>query len=142
MVRFFKEICLTAFVIFYRIPGGKASGKTWGAVTIILLVEFFILMDVGLWIEIFTGTRVLTSTILSKLLIFILVFALYSPNYYILVNRGYGVTFERNFNNLIKSRRILLVTSCVVLLLVTAVFYFYSLHVYQHFFHIVRDSGP
>jgi uncharacterized membrane protein YqhA len=46
---------------------------------------------------------------------------------------SHGIKFEREFDNLKKSRKILLVTSCVVLLLATIVFSIYSISAHRHF---------
>lgn len=121
MIRFFKELYLTAYVLLYRIPGGTTYVKTTQAATIIMLIEWLMLAEIGSCIAILSGTRFLIFS--SKLLMLISGLALYYPNYRILVIRGHGIKFEREFNNLKKSRRILLVVSCAVLLLATIAFW-------------------
>ena len=67
-------------------------------------------------------------------------FALFFLNTYILIicgfTFGHGLRFEREFDNLKKGRKILLQTSCVVLLLATIMFSIYSMSVYHRFFPI------
>ncbi len=60
------------------------------------------------------------------------VLALYFASHYILVVRGHGIKFEREFNNLKKSRKMLLVTSCAVIMLVAIVFSLRMRDLYQH----------
>jgi hypothetical protein len=135
MIRFFKELYLTAFTILFRLPGRTPLAKIGTSIAAITLVEGFILIDISSYIDILIGEKFLLS--FSKPVIVIIFVALGFLNQYLLYIRGYGIKFEREFDKLNKYRRILLVTSCVVLLLVTIVFFFYSTSAYQHFFHII-----
>jgi hypothetical protein len=71
----------------------------------------------------------------------VITLAFYLPNYYVLVIRGHGITFEREFAHLDKSRKVLLLVSCAVLLLATIMLTIYSVSAYQRFFHIIPKSG-
>jgi len=68
--------------------------------------------------------------------VIILFFALAFANFNILVMRGHGIKFEREFDKLGKTRKILLVTSCAVLLLATIVFFIHTISAYKHHFHL------
>jgi hypothetical protein len=138
MIRFFKELYLTGFALIFK--SSHASGRTAGAVTIVALIEWLILGGISSWIDIFMGTRFLLSNTnslaSSKLAILFLFFALYLANYHILVTRDHGIRFARGFDNLAKSRRILLVISFWGLILATITFFICSRLAYQHFFHL------
>ncbi|MGO8835893.1 MAG: hypothetical protein ACLQQ0_00565 [Limisphaerales bacterium] len=140
MIRFFKDIYLTGFALLFKIPGGDTRGKTLGSVSAVTLIEGLILAGIASWIDIFTGTRYLLSSAnslaSSKLVILIFVFALFSANYRVLVTRGHGIKFEREFIHIKKSRKILLVAGCAVLVVATIAFFIYSRLAYRHFFHI------
>ena len=66
-----------------------------------------------------------------------LVFRIIMP----LVTLGHGIKFEREFTHFKKSRKVLLLVSCAVLLLATTVFSICSVSAYQRFFHIIPKSG-
>jgi hypothetical protein len=131
MIQFFKELYLTAFTLLYRIPGGNTYGKTTGSVTIITLMEWGIIVGIASWIDIIVGIKTLLS--FSTLSLAICFFALYFVNYRVLVTRGHGIKFEHEFGNLGKSRRILLVATCAVLLFAIISFAVYSTLAHRRF---------
>jgi hypothetical protein len=139
--QFLKELYLAEFTSFY-----KASSGSWtpginaakGA-TGVALFEWIILAGIASWLDILAGTRFLLQ--FSKLAIVIAFFALYFVNYYVLVTRGHGIKFEREFNNLKKSKRTLLRISCYLMELATVAFFICSVYAYHHFFHIIPKSG-
>jgi hypothetical protein len=148
MFRFLKEIYLTGFTLGFRfrIAGGWGrwipslgpimdAGKGVFFVSVIL---FLILDGIESLIEIFVGTKFSFDDSLWGLAA---VLALYYMNYYVLVTRGHGIKFEREFTQLKKSRKVLLVVSCAILLLATTVFTYYSVSAYQSFFHVIPKSG-
>jgi hypothetical protein len=113
----------------------KISYKAGGAMTIITLIEAFNLSNIMCWLDIFAGKRILPRFSEPEVLLAFL--ALGFLNLYVLFLCGFtffhGIKFEREFDNLKKSRKILLVTSCVVLLLATIVFSIYSTSAHRHF---------
>lgn len=131
MIRFLRDIYFTAFTIFYRL--GISSTPSWdkgrGAAGI-AIIQAIVLMSVEGWIEMLGGTRL---PHLPKWMIFIAGLALCVANYYVLVTCGHGVEFEREFSHLKKSRKVLLVTSCVAIMLAAIVFFIYSAIVHRHF---------
>jgi hypothetical protein len=140
MIRFFKELYLTGFTLLYKIPGGTPHSKTGTSVPVIALFEVAFLAGVLSWIDISNGKRFLLSSsnsLASHKIVFLFFFIVLSlVNYHILVTRGHGIKYEREFNNLKKSRKILLVTSCCGLALATIAFFIYSRFAYRRFFHI------
>ena len=54
-------------------------------------------------------------------------------NHYVLVTRKHGITFEHEFTNLKKSKKVLLLTSSVVTILAAVAFFIYSAVVHRHF---------
>jgi ABC-type transport system involved in Fe-S cluster assembly fused permease/ATPase subunit len=139
MIRFLKELYFVGFVFFYR-----ASNKSWshsinlarGAAG----VSFFgwiMLLTISMWVEIFDGRQFLVFDLWK---VGIAIFAIYCVNYYVLVIRGHGIRFEREFNNLKKSKQTFLQVSYLVINLISVAFFLYSGHVLQHFFHIVPKS--
>jgi len=104
------------------------------------LIEWLILAGIASWIDIFIGIRFLlsdsNSVISSKLIVVVLFLALGSVNNRILVTRGHGIKFEREFNNLKKFRKNLLIASCVMLSLTAIAFFICSRLAYRHFFQI------
>lgn len=142
MIRFFKELYLTGFTLGFRFRIGPGWGSGMAAnmnagkgVAFIALIEGVILMQVAAWIEIDLGTRFLFTT--DKWADGIAFLALYFANYYALVTCGHGITFEREFNKLNKSRKILLLASFAGMMMLTLIFVIYSVSVYHHFFHII-----
>lgn len=141
MIQFFKELYLTGFTLGFRFASDRWSypsnlGKGIGFVT---LLEGLILTGIAGWIEMYLGTRFLLNA--GKVTIWIVYVALGFANYYILIIRGHGTKFEREFSNLPKAQKNFLLASCAVILLVTMVFMIYSVSAYQHFFHIIPKSG-
>jgi hypothetical protein len=146
MTRFFKELYLTMFTIGFRFRAPQRFGGGWGpiidagkGVLLVCLIAFFILKGIESYIEFHVGTRFSFDS--SKWEMAAITLALYLPNYYVLVTRGHGIKFEREFTHLKKSKKVLLLVSCAVLLLATMAFCIYSDSAYQRFFHIVPKSG-
>jgi len=94
-------------------------------------------MVIGTWVEIYIGERFY----FDRWVIRIAAVALYLINYYILATRGHGIKFEREFSNLKKSRKVLLLASCVVMVLVAIAVSIYSVSAYHNYFHIVTKKG-
>jgi len=88
-----------------------------------------------MWIDIFNGKQFLM--VFDRWEVGIAFFAFFCVNFYILAIRGHGIRFEREFNNLKKSKRTLLGVSCLLTNLISVTFFLYSGYIYQHFFHIV-----
>jgi len=149
MIQFLKELYLTVFALGYKsgIAGGwQRMNRRFGiimdigkGVLLVWLIEFFILKGIESYIEIRVGTKFsFDSSLWAKIAIS---FAIYYANYYVLVTRGHGIKFESEFNNLKKTRKVLLVVSFVVLLLATIALTVCSVSDYQHSFHIIPKSG-
>jgi len=145
MIQFIKELYLTAFLIGFRIRvpqrfrGGLAPSIDVGkGVLVASLIMFFILKGIEGYIEILVGT--IFSFDSEHWEMAVITLALYLPNYYVLVTRGYGVTFDREFTAFKRSKKVILVASCVGLMLASVVFCGYSDSAYRHYFHIIPKS--
>jgi hypothetical protein len=93
-------------------------------------------MGVEMWFEILMGEQSL-SLYLAHWYGWIATFVIFLMNYYILVVRGHGIRFEREFNNLPKSKQKFLRISCWTMEIATAAFVICSIYAYRHFFHVV-----
>jgi hypothetical protein len=133
MIRFFRELYLTAFIIIIKIPSRKGNnfGKIGGAIGAITVVEWLNIVNISSWLDIFAGKQVLPR--FSELELLIAGFTLFLSNQYILFTAGHGTKFEREFDDLNKNRRTILVVSCVALLLATIIFSVYSTSAYHQF---------
>ena len=141
MITFVKELYLTGYVFFYR-----ASSSSWpnafnvgkGIAGVSLFVSL-ILMGINVWIEILFRSQIFIPHV-SRFVGWIVAFAMFLANYYILVICGHGVRFEKGFNNLKKSRQKTLQVSCCVAQVVAVIFFVFSGYTYRHFFHIISKN--
>jgi hypothetical protein len=131
MLRFFKEIYLTAFLIFLRISGWAPPINAAMSVGVITVIEFWFLIGGEGLIETFGGTRSLLQ--IPKLAAVVAFMGLYAANYYPLVICEYGVTFEREFSHFKKSKKVLLLTTSMVLMLAAIGFFLYSAFIHRRF---------
>ncbi len=141
MIQFIKDLYLTGFVLLYRLrPSQKSITRAVRAVSVLTLIEWLILAGIASLIDISIGSRFLLSSVnsrlSSKLIIIALLFALYFVNYRVLAVRGHGVNFVHKFDNMKKTRRILLISGFCALALFTIVFFVCTRLAYQNFFHI------
>jgi hypothetical protein len=144
MIQFIKELYFTAFTLGYkfRTAGGwQRLNHRFGTkmdqgkgVLFVSIIELFLLKGIESHIEIYTRTRFLFDS--SFGVIIIISFAFYCANYYALIVRGHGMRFERDFKDLKRSKKFILVASFAVLLLATITFCIYSDSAYRRFFHI------
>lgn len=149
MIRFFKDVYLTIYTLGYKcnVAGG------WGRINhrfglimdqgkgvfLVTIIEFFILVGIKSSVEVHFGTRFSFLDSAQWVSAVVVAYALYLPNYFVLIKRGHGIKFEREFNSLEKSRKILLVISFTMLLLGGIAFTVFSDSAYRHFFHIVPN---
>ncbi|HEV2434594.1 MAG TPA: hypothetical protein VG077_01215 [Verrucomicrobiae bacterium] len=140
MILFFKEIYLTAFIIFFRFRGSAWSPE-WNAgksVSVLAFIEEAFLLGIVSWLEVLAGERFVPH--LPKGAIAIAFVALCATNHYLLVIRGYGIRFEQEFTRFKKTKKYLLVTSCIAIIVAVITFSIYSISVFHRFFHIVPKS--
>jgi hypothetical protein len=132
MIQFLKEIYLTGFALIFKLSRAKdIAYRSGGAIAILTLIEWFNLLSISLCIEMFAGKKYLFFY--PKPFVLIAFFALFFINQYILFIRGHGIKFERVFDKLEKSKKILLILSFAVILLATIVFSIYSISAHRHF---------
>ncbi len=149
MVQFFKELYLAEFAFIFKAWSGSRWSGSWKpnpslkagvGVAGVSIFVCLIAIGIGGWVEILIGKRFLSLNI-SQWEIWVATLAVYLVNYYILVIRGHGIGFEREFDNFKKSKQKLLRISCWIFELSSLMFIFYSFYAYQRFFHIVPKSG-
>jgi len=142
MIQFLKELYLTVFVLGYRfnIAGGWAPlnprlgvlmDQTKGAFAVSIIV-ILTLAGIEMYVQFLLGRKFAFD---DSLLDVVAALAIYFVNLHLLVTRGHGVRFEREFNNLKKSRKILLVTVSITLMLAGVAFALYVRSVYLRFFY-------
>jgi hypothetical protein len=146
MIRFLKEIYLTGFTLGFRFrigPGwvtNMATNMNIGkGVVCVAAIEGLIFSGIAFWIDTFSGTGFMLS--LSKPVVIVFALALYYANYYVLVTRSYGIKFEREFNNLKKSRKILLVASSVGLMVAVIAFSLHAASAHRLFIQDLKTQG-
>ena len=145
MIRFFKELYLAEFTSFFKTWSGSRWSGSWKpslglqagmGVAGVSFIVCIILLGISGWIEIFFGKQFLFPHV-SKPDGLIISFVVYLVNYYILVIRGHGTRFEREFSNLEESKRTLLRISCWIVEIGSLAFIICSFYAYRHFFHMV-----
>ena len=130
MIAFLKDTYLTAFALGYRLSRSKDQAyKVVGGITPPTVFEFLILLGASDYLQMYLGKKV----VLSKLAVYVVSFALYFVNMYVLYLRGHGVKFERDFDSVERSRRRTLVASCAVIVVTGIAFFIYSAVAFRHF---------
>jgi hypothetical protein len=131
MIRFFRDLYLTFFTVGFRARAPQELGGGWGpivdagkGVVVVCLIELLILKGLTSCIKAVVGTGLFFDSSEWKILATSL--ALYVLNYYMLVKCGYGIKFEREFTDLKRSRKFLLLASCAMLFLGSIAFAIYS----------------
>jgi len=97
----------------------------------VTLVEMAFLVAITGWVEIFVGKSLYLHRHLWSVRIGAL--ALFFANHFLLVARGCGITYEREFRNLDKSRKAVLFLGCTVMLLIAVGFFIYSGMIHRSF---------
>lgn len=132
MLQFFKQIYLTAFTIFFRVGGadwtpGINAGK---GVAGVAMIEWLILIGTASWIDVFEGRKFLLG--IPKWISIVLFLALCALNHYPLVVCGYGTHFQHEFAHLRKSRKLLLLASCALVILGAIAFFICAARVHRN----------
>ena len=139
MIRFIKELYLTAFTVLYRRAADKKTTYKAGTATAtITLIEWLNLVDILCWIGILNGEKLITHFSIEICLAWIPIGIL---NTYFLYTNGHGLRFESKFDKLEKSRKTLLKICCAVLLVATIVFTIYSFAAYRHFIQEMKATN-
>src|SRR5215468_455583 len=113
-----KETYLALFVLFFRVGWKGPPILNWPArraVGIITMIEAVCVGGLFLWMGIMTGQRV------HPLLFIILIipfFAVHQLNRHFLIKKGLGTEFEKQFDDLPRSKRIRLISSAIVVIVV------------------------
>ena len=100
-----KELYLSVFLLFFRFAERSWSSETnaaKGAVGITMVLSAIVTV-IAFWISRMIGHNNLPD--LSKFGFFAFWFAVYLCNYWVLVAKGYGTTFEFEFRQFDKKRQ-------------------------------------
>ena len=141
MINLLKELYLTVFTLGFRL--GKKGGwdrismglglilNMGNGVLLISLIIIFSLSGIRQCIEIHEKNiiKIDPSWELCS------VVAIYYVNFYILVTSGYGTRFEREFDNIEKRKKKLLLISGILLVVATMVFVSWVRSVHQRLFY-------
>ena len=128
--RFFWEIYLTAFTIFFR-----AGGADWtpgihaskGAVGV-TLIQAAVFVGIACWVGVATGARALYFPTWVAITFYLILGA---ANAYLLVICRHGISFEREFSNLTQRRKTLLLVSSVLLMVGAIAFFVCAASAYR-----------
>jgi hypothetical protein len=135
--QFLKELYLTAFVVFFRTMNWSWTPRTSAEISIcaafsagpIALIEWATLLGITTWIDVFAGTN--SPWQVPKLALGITFMVLYAANFYPLVILRHGPTFEHEFTHLKKTKKVLLLTASVVVMLAAIAFFLYSAFIHR-----------
>jgi uncharacterized membrane protein len=141
MLGFLKELYLTGFTLGFRFSGSSWSSRmnSGKGVACVAVIEWIMLVTIGMWIDICLGTKFFFGV--DRWTIRLVCLALYIANYYVLVFRGHGITFEQGFSHLKKSKQVRLKVGSGTLFLVAMAFFFYTVSAYHRYFHIIPKHG-
>jgi hypothetical protein len=130
MLRLLRQLYLAGFVVSFRLSRSKnVNYRAGGAIGLITLVEWFILIGILSCVQISVGSKF----VFAKPIVIIAFIALFFVNQYFLTVRRHGIKFEREFDSLEKPRRIALVVGCAVVAVAAIVFVIYSGIAFRHF---------
>jgi hypothetical protein len=130
ILRLIKELYLTAFTIFFRISGWSPKTNRGCSAAVITLIESVILMGIASLLDDLFGTTILVDV--PKWKIYSFFFALGAVNCYVLIFRRHGIKFEHDFTHFEKSKKIFLVTSCLIIILTAVILSFYAITIHRN----------
>lgn len=101
-----KKIWLLWFVLFSRIAAAAwpPSINAWKGVVGVTLVEWLVVVGLSLWLRLATERELLFG--LDRWLVQVALALLFAVNYMLLIHRGIGISYERDFGNLERSKRV------------------------------------
>jgi hypothetical protein len=129
MFRFIKEVYLTMFIFFFRISTWPLRTKTAITAGMIAVIESWVLFGMALWIAIFAGAKV--SPPMTRCIGVVAMTGLYIAN--LIVARHYVPEFDHKFVDFKNSKKALLLTGSVVLMIAAIAFCLYSGSTYREF---------
>jgi hypothetical protein len=130
MFRLIKELYLTAFTIFFRINAWPSRIAVVVSAATVTLIESIFLLGIASLLDDLLGTKILVNV--PKWELYSFFFALGAVNCYVLIFRRHGIKFERDFTHFEKSKKIFLITSCVLIMLIAIVFSIYALTIHRN----------
>ena len=127
------ELYLSVFVLFYRIAiGWTGRAKTSAAAIGLSVVELLFLMTVWTWIQTVTHTYMhIESWVLVVALL-----AITAPTDYLVVNRGHGLKFEKEFRRFGIVKQITLYLAAIGIVAAVGLAFFHTVESYHATFGI------
>ena len=103
------------------------------AVAFLTLVECFAILGIACWVDILLGTKILAE--FPKWAVFIFILILCAPNYYVLVSKGSGAAFAKEFAHFGKYKRWSLLLICAMTMVAIFLFFLYSATTHRRMFY-------
>ena len=127
-----RELWLSIFVLFYRISRWKGSMKANSAVAAPAILETLLALSALSWIEIALHQRI----DVGKWLIGVFAVVIYWANSHVLVERGSGLKFEREFSGFARVKQLALFFGAVLVTVTIGFFLYFTVTVYRQTFGI------
>lgn len=127
-----KEIYLSLFLLFYRLSLWKGRMKARVASICVGILEFMLVFTIWLWIQIATHEYIQ----LDRWIVVASIFLIAGPGEYLLVVRGHGIAFEKQFHSFSKSKRIALYLAAIGVVLATGIAFYLTVIGYHQTFNL------
>ena len=125
MAHFIKTIYLGMFLVLFKSSRWPTPETNAGmAAAFLTLVEFFAILGIACWVDIFLATKIMAE--FPKWAVFILFLILCAPNYYVLISKGHGAAFANEFAHFNKFKRWSLLLICAMIMVAIFLFFLYS----------------
>lgn len=130
ILRFFKEVYLTAFTILFRINlWGPQTAQGVSAASI-ALIQSGVLLGIDLLVDDFSRTKILPT--IPKWVFLLLYFVIAALNLYFLVFRRHGIKFEREFSHFKTGKKIRLILASVAIMLTAVAFVIFAANIHRN----------
>jgi len=127
------ELYLSVFVLFYRIAiGWTGSAKTHAASIGLSIVEALFVLTVWTWIQLVTRTYVH----IESWVLVVAVFAITTPTDYLVVIRGHGLKFEKEFRGFGITKQFVLYLAAIGVVAAVGLAFFHTVESYHTIFGI------
>jgi hypothetical protein len=130
ILRFFKEIYLTAFTVLFRLNAWGPQTARGASVALIALIESGVLLGIDLLVDDFSGRTLLPTIPKWAFVVIYLVIAVL--NFHLLVFRRHGVEFEREFSHFKTGKKIQLVLASMAVMLAAIAFFIYAANIHRN----------
>jgi hypothetical protein len=129
MLQLIREIYLTAFISLSWVGGWDLRTNRAASSAVIALIESGLLFEVASLSHDVHGTTIFS--IIPKWVVLVSYLAIGALNHYMLIVRGSGIKFEREFSQFKKTKKVYLLTTSVIMMLTAIAFVLYSASVHR-----------